>query len=215
MIATQAGELGTLRQQLTDAGAQGAPDVYSFAQKPEGMPDDQWNQADADGWAEVLKENKVSDAQASALVARFNEVQEAAVTAQAQAAEQVTQTQIDELKAEWGKNFEINLEKSIAVAGKLGLDTADPTVGNNPAIIKALAKIGDSVSESVIMGAGPGNTIGITPNSSGRAEAKAIIQDSKHPMYEAFKNPGHPQHKEAHEKVAALNSQHVKLMGGK
>jgi hypothetical protein len=217
MIGRMGTEIGTLKQQVIDAGGIGSPETaadYSMTRKPEGVEDDKWDQGMADKWAGIFKDQDIGDAKASAIVEQFGEYAKEQLETSKNAEVVAQQTKVDTLRNDWGSKHDENMEKAITVANKLGLDVDNPDIGNNTTLIRALHKISDSVSESVIQGAGPGNSVGLESNQGARAEARDIAQNPANPLNAAFNDPGHEMHAQAHLKVDTLNMQHSKLMAG-
>lgn len=100
--------------------------------------------------------------------------------------EQMSQLQTDTcketLQAEWGAETQANLGLAMKAAQAAGLspdDINNPTVGNNPAVIKILAHFGKQLGEDT----SPQNT-----QPSGGEDIQQLMRS------EAYSNPKHPDH---------------------
>jgi len=96
-----------------------------------------------------------------------------------------TDTAIQSLQSEWGKEFESNIFNAIKAARSAGLSEEhinDPSIGNNVAVIKALAYFGSQLQEDRPVQHGTPVTTDI--NSLMRSEA---FFDPKHPEHKSVK----------------------------
>ena len=92
------------------------------------------------------------------------------------------ETCTEALQAEWGAETKANIGFAMQAAKAAGLTTDDinnPTIGNNPAVIKMLAHFGKQLGEDIP----PKNT----QQSSGEDVQQLM-------MSEAYSNPKHPEH---------------------
>lgn len=64
------------------------------------------------------------------------------------------ETVMSDLKKEWGVNLNTNLQKAQRAALAVGLDPNDTSIGNNPAIIKALMKVDELLAEDKTIATG-------------------------------------------------------------
>jgi hypothetical protein len=107
---------------------------------------------------------------------------------------EVTEKQAtDNLKSEWGSAYDSKLKAAQAAVNHYGDDGLtsflDETgLGNNPNLIKAFAKMGESLSEDSFTD-GNSNKFGITPQDA-QAQINSIMADSKHPYHDKY-NPSH------------------------
>lgn len=99
-----------------------------------------------------------------------------------------TDTAVSTLQSEWGKDYESNIFNAIKAAKSAGLTQEqinDPNVGNNVAVIKALAYFGSQIAEDKPVNIG-------TPVSE---DITSLMRS------EAFFNPRHPDHKATKERI--------------
>lgn len=85
------------------------------------------------------------------------------------------------LKKEWGDKMDVNLSKALAAAELLGLDPADPEVGNSAKMIKALHAASNLMKSDTLIGAKTS-----TGGAGGAAEAAEIMNNKSHPMHAAY-----------------------------
>lgn len=85
------------------------------------------------------------------------------------------------LKQAWGKDFEANLKEAQRAATELGMtqeEMADPSIGNNPAFLKAMAKAAAMTRESPAAGARGSET---QFNGDPRKEANRLLVEMVSP----------------------------------
>lgn len=115
--------------------------------KPEGIEDAAWNGKLADSAASVAVKYGIPKKALHELAELYNgsvkELVESAETSYHQQADKV----VHELKTEWGVQAKGNFQKAQRAATALGLDTTDPSIGNNPSIIKALLRVDGLLGE--------------------------------------------------------------------
>jgi hypothetical protein len=215
MITKLGKEKGDLKTQLDQNAPIGAPEVYTLSRKPDDVPEDMWNQEAIDTDIARLREGNFTDDQATLANTMFQEKLQSMKETQEQAGEQKIAQSIQSLRDKWGTHYDGNIVSALETAKKIGIDIDNEQVGNNAHLIEALQKISSSVGESVIRGAGPANTVGITGSENYLAQSAAIVQDPSNPMYEAYHSSGHQQHAEAHKKHAELLQAHVTKMQGR
>ncbi len=116
------------------------------------------------------------------------------------------------LKGEWGEKYDANLDlaaraaeamygDSLSDIAKLRLEDGSE-VGTNPAWLKALAEIGESVGEGVLDGNSDGQNAGMSPDEAA-AEIRAMWADED--TCKAMTDANHPQHDDVLEKKARLH----------
>jgi len=113
------------------------------------------------------------------------------------------------LRQEWGSAYETKLNLAKKVLQQFGDDEVkqllDSGAGNDPAIIKMFAKIGEAMSEgNLIKGK---STFTLTPEEA-EAEIRKILGDKNHPYFDK----SHPEHELAIKRMFEL---HQMVMGGK
>lgn len=101
-----------------------------------------------------------------------------------------TDSTVQTLQSEWGKEYESNIFSAIRAAKSAGLtedQINDPSIGNNVAVIKALAYFGSQIAED-------------KPINNGTAVSKDIQTLMRSP---AFFDPKHPEHKSVKAQIDA------------
>ena len=101
-----------------------------------------------------------------------------------------TDSTVQTLQSEWGKEYESNIFSAIRAAKSAGLtedQINDPSIGNNVAVIKALAYFGSQIAED-------------KPINNGTAVSTDIQTLMRSP---AFFDPKHPEHKSVKAQIDA------------
>ena len=101
-----------------------------------------------------------------------------------------TDQTVQSLQQEWGSNYESNIFSAIKAAKSAGLtedQINDPSIGNNVAVIKALAYFGSQIAED-------------KPINNGTAVSTDIQSLMRSP---AFFDPKHPEHKSVKAQIDA------------
>lgn len=161
-----------------------SPDAYKLDDKPEWVSDEDMAEV-----AKFAHENKLSQEQFKAVVGKYVEDVSALI-------EEITPTPQKceaQLLEQLGGNKEA-LAKEVTLARKAfaayapeGVDMNAPEIGNNPALIRILAKIGAGMGEDKPVS-------GASPASVNVAELYAS---------DAYNNPRHPQHQQVMDQIAA------------
>lgn len=151
------------------------PEDYGF-KRPEkigdkAVPDGAWDEGRAATWAKKLHEfgvpkdtaNKILETAIGESMTGLDMIK----SAQAQSQEQA----ITALKTEWKTDFDKNLALAKAAATQFGGEELikHPGLGNDPVMIKALAKIGAAMTESP----------GVNPRASGGAQGGLTASQAK------------------------------------
>ncbi len=110
---------------------------------------------------------------------------------------------LHKLQQEWGGAYDEKIKRAQAAVGHFGDDKLvsfldDSGLGNNPNLIKAFSKIGDSLSEDQFKGNVKGE-LGFTPDEAQR-KLNDIFANKEHPYFDKT----HPNHKNAMEEVQTL-----------
>ena len=123
-------------------------------------------------------------------------------------AEQTQQTQyeseLNELKKEWGETFDSKVKKANAAFKELADESTRNKLlqegfGSDPKVVRLLAKAADYLSEDQLVGNGATQFSSTSP-SEAMQRAQEIQRDLNHPYH----NPSHPKHKEAKQEVSRL-----------
>jgi hypothetical protein len=132
-----------------------------------------------------------------------NETYKGAKAGQQAAKEAVTQ----QLKQEWGSNYDANVNLAKSVIGKFGDDTIRQAIeagaGNDPALIKLLSKVGAAMLEDKQRGGNGADGMEITEATKATSEIQRLKTDSQ--FLEAFNKQHHPGHKAAVDRWTALH----------
>jgi hypothetical protein len=141
--------------------------------------------------------------QAQKILQWYDQNVRAQVGAQAQAQEGKVQEVLDGLKKEWGAGFEKELGKARAAVRELGGESlqqhlTQTGLGNDPVLIRFMAKVGSMLGEDKILGAGEGK-FGKTPQEAVK-EINTIMGNPQHPYW----NKDHPAHQESVAEMMAL-----------
>lgn len=182
-----------------------SPDKYELPQ--EGLPEGfEPNEGRLTAMREAAHQAGISAQQFAALARADAEYMESEKTA---FGEQVTQSQqesIDALKKEWGAAFDQNLDLAKKAVRHFGGDDLvkfmdESGVGNDPAMAKAMAKVGRMIAEDEVVGGGRGQQFGHTP-AEARQEITQLYADKK--FMEAYTTPHNPAHSDAVKKMREL-----------
>jgi hypothetical protein len=116
------------------------------------------------------------------------------------------QKAVDGLKTEWGSAYDSKLKSAKAAVNHYGDDQLqaflDETgLGNNPNLIKAFSKMGESLSEDTFSDGGT-NKFGVSPDDA-QVQINSIMADKKHPYHDKY----NPSHKNAVSEVQKLFQQ--------
>lgn len=116
------------------------------------------------------------------------------------------------LKTEWGQNYDKNIGYLKRAYEKFGTPEAekefiDSGLGNNPAIARMFAKIGEAMSEDSAQGKG-GGQLNPADAAAAESEIKRLKTDAK--FQDAFFNAAHADHKKV---VEEWNSLHKRAYG--
>ncbi len=166
-------------------------DAAGYAiKKPDDMPAEAWSDEHATTVAEIARKNNIPPAAMQELVAAQNEFVKKSVAVQQQAQEQATKEAFSSLQQEWGDRYNANLVLAARSAKTLGLDVNDPTIGNNPGMIRAMHKFASLVSEHSLvtggeMSSGPGLEVQLQEHNA-QAVSAPWGKDPNHPAYQAW-----------------------------
>lgn len=104
------------------------------------------------------------------------------------------------LQNEWGGSYERNMGKAVSTLQRLSAETGvdaealldNPMLGSNPDVIRLLYQASRLLDEAPLHHSGA-----MTPEPAD--EATRMESDPSHPLYEAYMNVNHPNHKYANE----------------
>lgn len=161
----------------TQLGRPDAPDKYSMpeVQMPEGLKVDDTKIAERKA---LYHKAGLSDKQAKALIEADLTFVKSSYEADKQSTESAKMTAESSLKQEWGDKYQANIELARSVVAKFGDDQFTQYIeqsglGNDPRLIKMLAKAGQGLMEDRATGKG---TTEIAPSA---AHAMAEINQLK------------------------------------
>jgi hypothetical protein len=169
-------------------------------QKPEGIPDNLWDQEYVEQAASKFKELNLSPKQAQELIqmdaARAIEMDQQRLQAQ----ETYEKEQRNLVSEAFGADEHRKLASAQQVAKSLGIDINDPALANNASLVIALSRVSDMLGEDRFGGDdGTGQT-------KGHAEqAQDIIQNPANPDHAIYMDRNHPLHSKVVAKVTELN----------
>jgi hypothetical protein len=167
------------------------PEDYKI-EKPENVPAELWNPELVKGFQGVAHELNLSPAQAGKLAEWWNGQNMAMLEQHQQTTAANQEALADGLKKEWGERFDANLKGAQFVATKAGLDVNDPEIGNNPAIIKALAAVSALISEDKQVTGGQGGS-----HLNYQQQAEDISTNKGNPRYADYHGQNGPERQAA------------------
>lgn len=165
-------------------GRPDTPDAYEFT-RPEGLPD--YDEAAEKAFREQAHKLGLSAKQARGLFDWYHSVAGEKFQGMAKAREEW----VSALKAEWGPSFSENVEaarRALRFHGDEGvMQVLESTgLGDHPAIVKMMAKIGKGLKEDGLRGTA-GASMGA---DDAKRRINAILADRNHPYHDRYK-PGH------------------------
>lgn len=175
-----------------------SPDKYQF-NLPEGV---EVNEGMLKGFGETAHKLGLNNKQAAELLTWYNssvgDINQQQAMQEAKTYEEAEKA----LKTEWGHKYDENISfaQRTAKTFALGEMLAERNLDNDPAMIKALADIGKSLSEDTIVG----STTNPFPNNP-NVEINRIMGDKNHPYHQK----DHPQHDDAVKQMNQLFNQIV------
>lgn len=168
------GETATPEEWTSYKQAIGAPDkkeAYGL-NKPDNIPDTQWNAELADKSTEIALKYGIPVKAMHELVDVYNgNMQTLVKQAETIQAKQYEET-LNTVKKEWGADFNNKLQQANRAANAIGLDINDPTIGNNISIIKALLNVESFIKEDKGI-----NTSNSTAQTYKEAYNKLLVSD--------------------------------------
>jgi len=180
------------------AGRPKTPDAY-VPPKIDGLPeiktdDPRWKKT-----AEVLHKAGLTQRQAEPILKSYLEGEMEVAKMQQQTAEQKRIEAETALKSEWGDKYDANLDLAKAVVTKFGDESLMTYIqeqgGNDPRLIKSLARIGAAMMEDKSRGGNAGDALQITDATRATQEINRLKTDKD--FQSALTNRDHPGHKAA------------------
>lgn len=191
-------------------GTPDKPEGYGV-KKPDDVPAEMWNEPYVQTAVGILHKHNASPALVKELLeADLKAGGSARQSFDARNQQEIAAARAD-IAAAFGNNAQAEIAGAVKVAGIMNLDVNDPRIGNNPAIIKGLAKIAKLFSEDTFVKAG-GATVGGGGGLMGgdpRAASLSIKRDPANPLHTAYHDSTHPRHEEAKARVYALDEQYA------
>ena len=169
-------------------------------ERPESTPESEWNADLAERMARTAYRYGVPPEAMNALqetmAQAYDEAREHMEDARMEMEMQAEQS----LQQEWGSNYERNMGRAAAVLRRLASETGvdadalldNPGLGSNPDAIRLLYQASRLLDEAPLHHTG--NAV-----PSPAEEAMRMESDPSHPLYEAYMNMNHPNHKYANE----------------
>jgi hypothetical protein len=165
------------------------PEGYGV-KKPEGISDEAWNSGYVNGALSVLHKHNVSPEAVKELV-DFDFRHGSQILAQQEAAKaQALEAAAQDLRTSFGADYDKKIGLAQRAARTFGLEVEDPEIGNNPKVIKFLARVAEGISEDrLVQGGNDANT-----GMSDKARAEDIINNPSNPLNKAYHDAGDPRH---------------------
>lgn len=176
-------------------------------ERPESTPESEWNAGLAERMARTAYRYGVPPE-------AMNALQETMAQAYEEAREQMADSRMEmetqaeqSLQQEWGANYERNMGRATAALQRLASETGvdadalldNPGLGSNPDVIRLLYQASRLLDEAPLHHLGAA-----TPSPA--EEAMRMESDPSHPLYEAYMNVNHPNHRYANELYDRLTS---------
>ncbi len=178
-------------------------------ERPESVPEQEWDAGLAEQMARTAYRYGVPPQAMNALQDTMSRAWRDSVERRQEALLEQEQRAEESLQREWGGSYERNMNRANAALQRLsaecGVDAAalldNPGLGSNPDVIRLLYQVSRLIDEAPLHRAGA-----YAPSASDGAAR--MESDPAHPLYEAYMNVNHPNHKYA-------NEVYDRLMGGK
>ena len=169
-------------------------------ERPESIPESEWKAGLAERMARTAYRYGVPPEAMNALQETMSQAYEEA-REQMMDSRMEMETQAEQsLQHEWGANYERNMGRATAALQRLASETGvdadalldNPGLGSNPDVIRLLYQASRLLDEAPLHHSGAAE-----PSPEG--EAIRMESDPSHPLYEAYMNVNHPNHKYANE----------------
>jgi predicted lactoylglutathione lyase len=182
-------------------GYKANPDEYQIEKQEEDVLQEDF----LNKFKDFAHKNKVPVKTANEMANFLREVSKEGVEQQQQLQQKQIAEQVDGLKQEWGKAFDYKVGLAKRVLNEVVKDEAvleamqDPSIGSNPAIIKTLSKIGESLFKEDSFDGVSKPQYSTTPQEA-TTKINEIMGDTSHPYH----NRNHPGHKDAIQQMMKL-----------
>jgi hypothetical protein len=149
-------------------------------ERPEGIPDEAWDDNLAASYGQLFHEQNIPPAAANALVAKHAEIEAQRAMAMEQQINDRREAGLEELRKEYGPDFQKQLDYARRMAVTAGVDP-NAEGFDSPAVVKALAYAGRNMREDSLVATGE-----VGGSSDASALAREIMNEPTHPEYEKF-----------------------------
>ena len=158
-------------------------------------------------------DNNLTPQQMGAMVDLQLKLSAGAMEAGASQQAQDNEAAFSALEKQWGGDPATHYANASAAAELLGLDPSDPAIGDNPALVSALSKMHRKLDEDTLRGAAGNGPTGGATAESWRQKARDIVTNPDNALYEAYKDPSHPQNEHANRTVDEYNAKATGFQG--
>lgn len=177
--------LATLRKFF---GAPDKPEGYGL-KKPDGMPDERWDQSLADEMAKVFHAHALPPSAVKDVLERFNALQDERIQKfeedAARAEDEAWKAQETALKREFGSFQQEKFAAARRGAKWMGIDPDSPLFKTNAALIIAAAKVGEKIGEAQFIDGGSPDGGSADPEK----ELAEMASNPTHKFYDVLRNP--------------------------
>jgi hypothetical protein len=199
------GENATPEEMKQFHAALGVPETFDGYElkAPDGLPEGVWNDDAAKGFAAKAHELGLTPKQVQGIATW--QVQNVAGALEKAGLEADGRTYEAVLREEWGGSYDAKFEAARRASKEFGGDEATlAKLGDkigDAALIRMFARIGEKVAEDSPAGMGGGAQL--TSQESAKAQADALVADTKGPYW----NQMHPDHRATVQRVTKLFAQ--------
>ena len=185
-------------------GVPDAPDGYGL-ERPEDIPEDKWNQEEADKYSALFHKHNVTPAFVQELFAQEKEIRLANMEAEKQLYAQDQESVESELRESWGVGFDRNMmlaKRAIASMADHGVSMDDPDM-SRPGPLRLAAALAEHVNEKRLVSSDVAEGRMSPGNQLAGLEDEISEQGNKHPVMD----PSHPNHAAALSEYNRLNAE--------
>jgi hypothetical protein len=153
--------------------------------------------------AQVFHKQGILPKQAKAMLEHFVTTGKATAEEATKQREKYYADSLSGLQKEWGQAYDQNMSRAKQALQKFGdadlIKMLDQGIGNEPAVIKFFAKVGETLKEGSLVNGGPAQSGAYSP-AQAKAEIGKIQGDNSHPYH----IKAHPNHAAAVKEMADL-----------